>query len=213
MEPSYSFSFLEKPGHVMEAFKPACLELARAHCGDKPFEPPFSCLNPTEQLTLCNKAASTPEGAFVEVGVYWGGSAYHLINVAKRQGREIWLYDTFAGMPYCDSMDDLPVGEIKSDEAIVRDLLGPYPKIVKCVFPHTTELPEKIAFAHIDCDQYRAIKESCAVIEPLMVPGGIIWFDDVPLNGGIEGARQAVRELYGTRITQDEGSDRWYVRC
>jgi hypothetical protein len=52
-----------------------------------------------------------------------------------------------------------------------------------------------IAFAHIDCDQYRAIKESVAHVLPLMVPGGIIWFDDVV--DWIPGTMIAIKEMFG----------------
>lgn len=184
--------------------------LAAAHNG--PYAPPFSFLSPEEIYTLCQKASLAPLGSFVEVGVFRGGSAYHLIDVAKAQKRAIFLYDTFAGMPSCDPShgDTIPKGAHVADYAEVRAALGDYPTIVQCVFPHTSKLPTApVAFAHIDCDQYHDIISSCRALEPLMAKGGIIWFDDVPV---LEGARRAVRELYGSpRICQDAGSDRWYV--
>ena len=121
-----------------------------------------------------------------------------LLAQAKKQGRGVWLYDTFEGMAYEDAIDTIHIGEIKSDEMEVRDALGEYGGIFKCVFPNTTFLPEPpIAFAHIDCDQYRAIIETCKALEPLMAEGGIMWFDDVPV---LPGARKAVEELYAGRI-------------
>lgn len=76
-------------------------------------------------------------GCIVEVGVYWGGSAYNLIDAAKLQDRQIWLYDTFEGMMDSDpdKGDAIPLGDIKADEAKVRESLGLYPHIVKCAFP------------------------------------------------------------------------------
>ena len=65
-----------------------------------------------------------------------------------------------------------------------------------------------MAFAHIDCDQYPSILETCRALEPRMAVGGIMWFDDVPV---LEGPRAAVRELYPNRIKQDAGGDRWCV--
>ena len=50
-----------------------------------------------------------------------------------------------------------------------------------------------IAFAHLDCDQYRSVKESVEYIKPLMMTGGVIWFDDY---GCLPGATKAVDELF-----------------
>jgi methyltransferase family protein len=209
-----SVSYFKKPVQNEELEDEAIEELYNLYSDKPSFNPPFSYLCPTEQLRLYKKAAAAPPGCFVEVGVFEGGSAYFLTDLARQQSRKIWLYDTFEGIPYCDSMDEITVGAIKADESLARSNLGSYPTIVKCVFPHTEELPtQRIAFAHIDCDQYRSIKESCLAIEPMMAPGGIIWFDDVAVNGGIEGARQAVHEMYNGRILSDPGADRWYVRC
>jgi hypothetical protein len=174
--------------------------------------PPVSCSTPWHLLALCNRAQQTPPGCFVEVGVYRGGSAYQLMRVAKAQKRPLFLYDTFAGMPYCDpSVDTLAVGELAStSEAEVRAALGEYPHIYKCVFPYDVDLPpEGIAFAHIDVDQYKAYMDTCLALAPLMVPGGVMWFDDVP---ELEGARKAVRELFPAEaIRVDEVSGRWWV--
>ena len=174
-----------------------------------PFAPPFSYLTAEERWAMCERARSCPEGCFVEVGVYKGGSAYHLIDVAKTQGRKVWLYDTFEGMAYEDPIDTIHVGEIKAEENAARAALGDYATIVKCVFPRTEHLPPApVAFAHIDCDQYRAIIESCMALGPLMAKGGQMLFDDVPV---LAGARKAVTELYGDRIERVE-CGRWAVR-
>jgi len=189
---------------------PFAAALAAAH--DGPYQPPFSFLSPEEIHTLCEKAKSSPPGCFVEVGVFKGGSAYHLADVARVQHRELWLYDTFAGMASCDPArgDTIPKGAHVADYHEVRAALGEYPHLIQCVFPHTDKLPPApVAFAHIDCDQYHDITATCRALEPLMAIGGILWFDDVPV---LEGARRAVRDLYvPSRIQQDHGSDRWYV--
>jgi predicted O-methyltransferase YrrM len=189
---------------------PFASALAAAHEGE--YAPPFSFLSAEEIYILCEKARATPPGCFVEVGVFKGGSAYHLADVAHAQGRELWLYDTFAGMASCDSAkgDTIPKGYHVADYHEVRAALGAYPHIIQAVFPHTDRLPPApVAFAHIDCDQYHDIVASCRALEPLMASGGVIWFDDVPV---LEGARRAVREMYApTRIQCDQDSDRWYV--
>ena len=176
-----------------------------------PFLPPMSFLTEEERMQVCERARATPPGCFVEVGIYKGGSAYHLIDVAKIQDREIFLYDTFEGMKQYNpgKGDTIPMGQINADEAPVREALGEYPHVIKCQFPNTAEMPSKpVAFAHIDCDQYQAIIDSCRVLELMMADGGEMLFDDVPV---LEGARHAVKELYPDRI-EVVGYGRWVVR-
>ena len=48
---------------------------------------------------LLNTAAATPQGSFVEVGVYLGGTGWALAQLAEQQRRKIYLYDTFEGIP------------------------------------------------------------------------------------------------------------------
>lgn len=180
------------------------------------YDPPVSCLAPWELLALCARASRTPPGCFVEVGVYRGGSAYQLARVAKAQKREIFLYDTFAGLPYSDpDVDVLLTGQLDTtSEADVRAALGDYPYIEAATFPHVKRAPPApIAFAHIDVDQYQAHIETCLFLAPLMAPGGIMWFDDVAgAQGGLEGARKAIRELFPAEaIRADVATDRWYV--
>ena len=53
-------------------------------------------------LELAATAKTTPAGCFVEVGVWKGGSASYLTEVAEQQNREIFLYDTFTGIPFAE---------------------------------------------------------------------------------------------------------------
>lgn len=152
---------------------------------------------------LTNAANNAPKGAFVEVGVYKGGTASHLTAIAEEQGRKIYLYDTFEGIPYKDEdkgdyHDIADFSDVSLD--VIREAL-PYATIVKGIFPGSAVPMEPIAFAHIDCDQYRSITESVRYLLPLMVDGGILWFDDAP---DLLGALNAVNDLFG------EGN---YTRC
>lgn len=180
----------------------------------EPTKPPLSCMDPWEMLVMIQAAMTAPlTGCFVEVGVFRGGSAWHLTQLAKKQGRSIYLYDTFDGMPYCDKedVDGVPEGVLKVTLEEVRQALGPYPAIQKCVFPNGATLPiEPIAFAHIDVDAYRSTKETILALLPLMLPGGIMWFDD---SNTLEGCRQAIREVFSEdQIWIDEATKRWFVR-
>jgi hypothetical protein len=180
---------------------------------DGHYDQPGSCSPPWDLLTLVGFASGAPAGCFVEVGVYKGGSAYQLMRLAKRQGRELYLYDTFAGMPACDpAIDTVAVGELAdtSLEAVRRDL-GEYPYMEACEFPwNVSRMPTApVAFAHIDVDQYQAHIDVCLALAPLMAKGGIMWFDDVP---ELEGARKAVRDLFPAEaIRVEPNSKRWYV--
>ena len=162
---------------------------------------PASLVGPPVIKNLVKVACSTPQGCFVEVGVYKGGTAWFLSRLAEKQQRQIFLFDTFTGIPYQGEFDPCEVGKFNEttfDE--VRRTI-PYAKVVQGIFPQSVEeqeidLPD-VAFVHIDCDQYQSIIESCKFLAPLMVKGGIMWFDDY---GCLEGATRAVDELFKNRI-------------
>ena len=145
---------------------------------------------------LVNTACIALPGAFVEVGVYKGGTAWHLTKVAEKQERNIYLFDTFEGMPYSDEdKGDFHIARDFEDTSYeeVKETLS-YAQVVKGIFPGSAVPMENIAFAHIDCDQYQSITESVNYLLPLMVDGGIIWFDDAP---DLKGALNAVNDLFG----------------
>ena len=144
-------------------------------------------------LAMCRLAADSPRGCFVEVGVYKGGSAQLLATIAKIQNRAVYLYDTFEGMPYQSEYDKHPVGDFSdtSEEAVRKAI--PDATIVKGVFPDSAVEMPPIAFAHIDCDQYKAVRDSILYLVPKMTDGGFIWFDDYEC---LVGANMAVNELF-----------------
>ena len=146
---------------------------------------------------LLNVANETPEGSFAEVGVYQGGTAYYLSLLAEKQKRNIYLYDTFSGIPYKDEIDQHDVGDFKDTSYKEVKNLIPYAKVIQGIFPESAVEMGKIAFVHIDCDQYRSIVESVEYLKPKMIKGGVMWFDDY---GCLEGATKAVHDLFGNNI-------------
>lgn len=152
---------------------------------------------------LVETVRACPPGIIVEVGVYKGGSARVLAGVAREQGRQLWLFDTFCGMPYADaSIDFHRKGEFgdTSLEAVRAAIPDAY--LVPGVFPKTLKEADKlgmkpIALAHIDCDQYRSVKACCEQLAARMVAGGFMVFDDYE---ALEGARCAVDEVFGRRV-------------
>lgn len=146
---------------------------------------------------LAAAAAAAPPGAFVEVGVYKGGSAQVLYDIARHQGRELFLYDTFAGMPVSGPLDSHPIGDFAdcSVERIKAAL--PAAHVIQGVFPHSMVPMPGIAFVHADADQYESTKAVCEHLHPLLVHGGSILFDDYR---GLEGCITAVDECFPHRV-------------
>jgi len=141
-------------------------------------------------------ARQTPAGCFVEVGVYQGGSAWHLAWVARERGEKLHLFDTFNGMPFADEGDQDPVGSFgETSLEAVREAI-PDAVFHPGLFPAT--LPEDIgpvAFVHCDCDQYRSVSAVIERLWRLVVPGGIIVFDDVDTPGGRRAIAEGIGEL------------------
>ncbi len=160
-------------------------------------------------LEMTAHAAATPNGSFVEVGVYQGGSAYWLYKVAMTQKRNLYLYDTFNGIPYRDEIDSHEIGDFKDTNIDYVRAMMPEATIVSGVFPESATLMTPIAFAHIDCDQYRAVKESASYLHTKMVHGGIMWFDDY---GSLNGATQAINEFFSPKSITRVGSGKAMVR-
>jgi len=148
---------------------------------------------------MLDVAQCSPRGIFVEVGVYQGGTAYFLAQLARMQSRALWLFDTFAGMPESTAgLDKHPVGDFADCSLEAVAALIPDALIFPGMFPGT--LPERVppvGFAHIDCDNYESVKACIERLAPVMAPGGIMYFDDY---GCLEGAIRAVDELCPGRI-------------
>jgi O-methyltransferase len=123
-------------------------------------------------------AWSRPEGCFAEVGVYQGGSARVLYSIAERQGRKLFLYDTFSGMPFKGEFDTHDVGMFSDCSA--EEVQKAMPRAIVCagVFPGTVVAMPPVAFVHADADQYQSTVDIIKTFSPLMVDGGMILFDD-----------------------------------
>jgi O-methyltransferase len=139
-------------------------------------------------------SSQAPEGCFVEVGVYQGGTAKVLYRVCEQQGRKLYLYDTFKGIPYKDPIDPHVVGDFSYTDPEYISKMLPKALVREGIFPASAVEMPPIAFVHLDVDQYRSYKESIEYLKPRMVPGGIMWFDDY---GCVPGATAAVDELIG----------------
>lgn len=156
---------------------------------------PQSLLSDDALAELEEIAANAPAGAFAEFGVYQGGAAVKLAAIARRQGRALYLFDTFCGIPFAGQHDRHVVGDFADTSYQAVRTLIPDAIMVQGVFPGSLEehgigLPE-LAFVHVDADQYESITDATRIFPPAMARGGAMLFDDF---GALPGATRAVRD-------------------
>jgi hypothetical protein len=164
--------------------------------------------------------SSTP-GAFVECGVWRGGSAMlaalAFAHFGDRQ-REIFLYDTYTGMVAPSDVDVDPwmapavatwrklQREDKNEwcyaplDEVTRNLAATgYPAErlrfvqgkVEDTIPAT--VPARIAILRLDTDWYASTRHELEHLYPLLSPNGVLIVDDY---GYWKGARKAVDEYF-----------------
>ena len=186
---------------------------------------PFTMTSPERIDAVCAAAAHVARhqvpGAVVECGVWLGGSAMAAALTLCRHGvvdRDLYLFDTFAGMPAPDDASDVitatgesamavwqrenarggppwlaaPVEQVRANMATTG-----YPMarvhlvegLVEDTIPSAA--PAQIALLRLDTDWYASTKLEMEQLWPRLVPGGILIVDDY---GHLDGARRAVDE-------------------
>jgi hypothetical protein len=157
-------------------------------------------------------------GAFVECGTWRGGSAMMVALVLQQTGklRDLYLFDTFQGMPLPEDVDvdhlkrpamDRWQSEQAEDhnEWCYADRADVQRNVLSTGFPASSlhlvqgeveqtipdNAPEQIAFLHLDTDWYRSTKHELEHLFPRLAPGGVLIIDDY---GHWQGARQATDE-------------------
>lgn len=171
---------------------------------------PDSLIHRGQIAEMCEIARRTPDGCFVEVGVYKGGSAYHLAKVADDQGRVLHLYDTFDGIPWRrDGIDEHPVGDFADTSVDAVRAAIPTAVIHEGTFPGTLAATGPIAFVHVDCDQYQSVRACITELWARMVPGAVMLFDDYGL---LRGATLAVDESFVPERLEQTSGGHAYVR-
>lgn len=163
-------------------------------------------------------------GAVVECGVWRGGSAMlaALTLLAVGDVRELWLYDTFEGMPPPGEADFAPQLGRHADELLSGDdglaagtravasldvvranmARTGYPddqtRYVKGKVEETipAQAPSRIALLRLDTDWYESTRHELEHLYPRLQSGGILIIDDY---GWWDGARKAVDEFFADR--------------
>lgn len=127
---------------------------------------------------------NTIDGDFAEVGVWEGHSARVLVDFCS-EGKILFLYDTFDGLPYHDSEFDNHhvTGEMVTSIDIVTEMLKDFAdkiKILPGVFPQSAsaQLNREFCFVNIDVDLYKATKDCLEFFYPRLVKGGVLIIQD-----------------------------------
>ena len=160
---------------------------------------------------------SEVRGAFVECGVWRGGSAMAMALTLLEQGdtdRELWLYDTYTHMPFpgeedvdlhgvhaADVYEEASAAEafryLSFDEVRAAVASTGYPiekvRFVKGMVEDTipNEVPERIALCRLDTDWYESTAHEMEHLYPRLAPRGVLIIDDY---GHFMGAKKAVDE-------------------
>ncbi len=185
----------------------------------------------TERLYALYKAveyvvAAGIPGAFVECGVWRGGSVMMMALALQRfggVGRPLYCFDTFQGMPPPDEQDarsdtgiaaaeilaaadrsaERSVWAVASLETVRRNLASTgYPQdlITYCEGKVEDTLPgsapAEIALLRLDTDWYASTKHELVHLYPRLAPGGVLVIDDY---GYWRGARAATDEYFRER--------------
>jgi O-methyltransferase len=153
---------------------------------------------------LADQAGAASAGDFFECGVYRGGTARLLAEIAAQHSKRLHLFDTFEGMPDTDpDRDKHKAGDFAETSLEgVRQYLSSFanvdyhPGFIPTTFAGLEN--EAIAFAHVDLDIYEAIREATAFIYPRLAKGGTIVYDDYGL-ATCPGARMAVDEFFADK--------------
>lgn len=187
---------------------------------------PFTMVSPERIDSVCRAVdyiidARIP-GAFVECGVWRGGAAMAAaLRFAERGDmREIWLYDTFEGMPDPIGEEVDPTGITAAEVIREHSARGEawlsasldhvsanlnstgYPasniRMVQGMVEDTIpgNVPDEIAVLRLDTDFYESTFHELVHLVPRIAANGVLIVDDY---GHWSGARRAVDEYFAHR--------------
>ncbi len=141
-------------------------------------------------------------GDIVEFGCYVGTTSVFL-GTQREKGKQLFLYDSFEGLPEKGLQDISPVGQqfVAGELAATKKQLlsnlkraGVHDaRVKKAWFSDLTDVdvPESISFAFLDGDYYDSILIPLQLIWERLSPGAIVIVDDYA-NEALPGAARAV---------------------
>lgn len=148
------------------------------------------------------------DGAIVEAGCGNGGSAAVLYAGARRKvkpiARELWVYDSFSGVPTAGDKDSdkahnkqkRPAGWCMADEKKVWEIAGLLKIPKKQMYVGAGEFEQSfaafqtgpVALLHVDATLYRSTKLALATFYERVLPGGIITVSAYAHWSGVKAA-------------------------
>jgi O-methyltransferase len=159
--------------------------------------------SPSELWMIRELAAAQSHhgGCFAEVGVFRGVSA-EVICQAKDPATEIYLFDTFEGLPPPGNLDArFKESMFSASEEAVCARLQPYSKwrIFKGLFPGTAMAVanSSFSFVHLDVDLYESTLAGLEFFWPRLLKGGVLVSHDFSHCKGVHGA---FREFFQHRM-------------
>lgn len=177
-------------------------------------------------INACKHAVlSKTDGDFVECGVWRGGNSIAAKLTFENYGsdKQVWLFDTFAGMTAPTEADTSSFSERSTAErfreaqkgthtdwcyASIDDVRSNLEKAgidltgvrlvegdVRKTLGERENLPERISVLRLDTDFYDSTKVELETLYPRLSIGGSLLIDDF---GHWDGARRAVEEYFDT---------------
>ncbi len=153
-------------------------------------------------------------GGVCEFGVAQGATSAVISNEIRNTDKELWLFDSFQGLPkptekdvlindiFCLNSMDAYAGTMACPKDMVESRLREvgFPRervnIVPGYFPASLkgiDPPEEICFAYIDFDFYEPIMLALRFLDERLAPGGYVVVDDYGFFSS--GAQAAVDEF------------------
>jgi len=148
---------------------------------------------------------SSIAGDIVEFGCYEGTTSVHMARFLEGTGKNLYLYDSFEGLPEKSSKDESPdgmqfqTGELNASKkkliTNLRQASVTMPYIKKAWFSDLvqSDVPTQVSFAFLDGDYYHSVLDPLRLLETVLSPGAVILVDDYA-NEALPGAARAADE-------------------
>jgi O-methyltransferase len=147
---------------------------------------------------LLAKSSHIP-GDICEFGVNAGRTS---CLMAACSSKKLWMYDSCDGLPAPEGIDGIAVfrGGLAAPASAIENTFNENAVPMATLIPawfcdlKPDQLPDKIAFAHIDADLYRSTLDALNLVYPRVSSDGIVLFHDWD-TGHIPAVEKAIREF------------------
>jgi len=173
-----------------------------------------------ENLLSSIKFIASLKGAYCEVGVYKGGTAFTALGYLKRtdQDRQAVFIDTFEGFEYIQSYDSFDsewfgTHKINENRKVTFDQVSgtlklteyPFELVMGNIIDEAVQArhPTQVALLNIDVDQYEATKAALQYGYRSVCSNGVILLEDTASTPRLYGAMFAMREFLDSECGND----------